>query len=507
MKILESTIQTFNNDEYKHLYQFIESKPSKRKRKDLLLLNLLRKNISPTDDTIKAELDLNARSNAYHALRKRLLKLVMHFTYVKRVETDNTASAEVMHLISFSDFQHENNQKEYARKTLDKAKKLAEEHRLLGLLDLIFEKQLTQHSFSLEELELFSQKKEEIKLAKDEQDRASMAFIYLKSQILDARRNNRMLPFQLMVDHTLRKYNLDSAIIQRPQMLYQVIETVRENMASKKDFLEFEKFLNDITTQHYSIINVNKEDLIFKIKINYIKVHTAYRNRRFGLAFRLSKKFEKEINNEGAQFKKLFEAQHTLLHAAILFYSGEIDQSISLLTEAKKHHDLTYSPKQLNYLILNLSFYQYANKDIDSAIKTAQELQHTTVWYKKNMGAEWAMKKAIMESIIQIDLENQEIGLSKINTLMSSFKDLLKDDLYKRVEVFLKIIKKILSSPNYLISDELNNLISEKLTIVDSEKEDLQAMSFYVWLKALQLKKPYYHLLLETTTRSDFDNY
>ena len=42
MKVLENTIESFSADQYKHLTSFIKSKPSKRKRKDLLLLELIR---------------------------------------------------------------------------------------------------------------------------------------------------------------------------------------------------------------------------------------------------------------------------------------------------------------------------------------------------------------------------------------------------------------------------------------------------------------------------------
>ena len=241
MKVLENTILSLTSDEYKQLHSFIKHKPSKRIRKDLLLLELININGSLADEKIKDTLELDAKSNAYHALRKRLLKLIMHFIHIKRIETDSTATAEVMHLLSFADFQFERSNPEQAQRTLAKAEALAEENELFSLLTHVFEKQLEFQLFSITELEAFTEKKEKFTSLKNEQDRASLAFVYLKCQIDDAREKKRLVPFELMVDHTLRKYNLENAIIQRPKTLYQVIESVRSNLFSKKEFYEFEK--------------------------------------------------------------------------------------------------------------------------------------------------------------------------------------------------------------------------------------------------------------------------
>jgi len=55
-----------------------------------------------------------------------------------------------------------------------------------------------------------------------------------------------------------------------------------------------------------------------------------------------------------------------------------------------------------------------------------------------------------------------------------------------------------------LISDSINFRneetqikIEKYLTVVPEEKEDLQAMTFYAWLKAKYLKRKYYDVLLE----------
>lgn len=501
MKVLENTVISLDPEEYKQLYNFIKHKPSKRKRKDLLLLDMINKNGELKDDQIESILELTAKSNAYHALRKRLLKLIMHFIYVRRVESDSTATAEVMHLLSFADFQFERKNPEQAQRTLAKAETIAQENELFGLLTHIFEKQLEYQSFNTQELDEFANKKESISNLKDEQDRASLAFLYLKCQIEDARKNKRLVPFQLLLDHTLRKYNLENAVIQRPKMLYQVIESVRSNLLSKKEFYEFEKYLTSITNEYFSIINFTKKDHIYFLKITYITAHTMYRNRKFKEGLEFSEKLNFGLEKYEKQYYRTFFAKHKLLHAALLFYSDKPTKAIEILEDCKDNHWELFSLKEQNYLTLNLAFYYYANQQLEQALSIAQELHHTDGWYEKKISGEWALKRSIMEALIQIDFGNEEIGLTKINAILQRHKELFKIDLFKRVGYFLKLIKRILTEIDFINSSEFDTLIQENLMTLPEEKEDLQAMSFYVWMKARKEKQTYYNVLLEVTKR------
>ncbi len=503
MKVLESTILALNQEEYKQLFSFIKHKPSKRKRKDLILLELINNQSELTDEKIEDTLQLTAKSNAYHALRKRLLKVIMHFIYLQRIEVDSTATAEVMHLLSFADFQYERKNLEQARRTLAKAETLAEENELFSLLTHIFEKQLEYLTFKTKDLEDFTIKKDQFTSLKDEQDRASLAFLYLKCQIEDARENKSIIPFQLLVDHTLRKYNLENAVIQRPKMLYQVIESVRSNLMYKKEFYEFEKYLDSITSEYFSIINFSKKDHIYYLKITYITAHTMYRNRRFKEGIKYSEKLSRGLARYERQYYRSFFAKHKLLHAGLLFYTNKPNEAISIVEDCKDNHWDLFSLKEQNYLRLNTAFYYYANRQLTEALAIAQELHHTDGWYEKKISSEWALKRSIMEAIIQIDLENEEIGLTKINTILHRHRDLFKMEIFKRVGYFLKFIKRILTDVNFSRSSEFDSLIKNNLMTLPEEKEDLQAMSFYVWLKARKNKEPYYQLLLETTKRNE----
>ena len=101
----------------------------------------------------------------------------------------------------------------------------------------------------------------------------------------------------------------------------------------------------------------------------------------------------------------------------------------------------------------------------------------------------------------------EEIGLTTTNSITQRHNELIKIDLYTRVGFFLKLIRRVLMEPNFINSTELDLLIQNNLMTLPEEKEDLQAMSFYAWLKARKTKTNYYQALLKTTTREEVSHY
>ena len=81
--------------------------------------------------------------------------------------------------------------------------------------------------------------------------------------------------------------------------------------------------------------------------------------------------------------------------------------------------------------------------------------------------------------------------MNKINGILQRHRELFKIDVFKRVGYFLKYIKRILTEVDFVNSPEFDQLIKDNLMTLPEEKEDLQAMSFYGWLKARKNKTPY----------------
>ena len=62
----------------------------------------------------------------------------------------------------------------------------------------------------------------------------------------------------------------------------------------------------------------------------------------------------------------------------------------------------------------------------------------------------------------------------------------------------MDLIKKLINDPLNFRNEDTQKKIEKYLVVVPEEKEDLQAMTFYAWLKAKFLNRNYYEVLLET---------
>ena len=98
MDQIQQIIRSFTLEEHKDFRQFLQRKKQKGNRKDLLLYDFFyRENYPSKEDILEALYDSeNAKAkNAYHTIRKRLLKEINDFLYLKRADLDQTKSGEI----------------------------------------------------------------------------------------------------------------------------------------------------------------------------------------------------------------------------------------------------------------------------------------------------------------------------------------------------------------------------------------------------------------------------
>jgi tetratricopeptide (TPR) repeat protein len=226
--------------------------------------------------------------------------------------------------------------------------------------------------------------------------------------------------------------------------------------------------------------------------------HVLYRNRKFDKAAAYLEEMKEDLYAHNASHIMLFYSKYILLSAAVNCYRGYLPQAIELVTEAIRDETGRFSPEDKVKLQLNLSIYYFMAGEFKKTIQTGMSLAHSDKWFEKNIGKEWVFKKQIMEVIVQVELDNQEIALNRIRALERVSAGIFNHPLYSRAKSFLELIKKMIIDPLNFHKEDTQTKIDKYLTVVPEEKEDLQAMTFYAWLKAKILQRDYYEVLLET---------
>ena len=225
--------------------------------------------------------------------------------------------------------------------------------------------------------------------------------------------------------------------------------------------------------------------------------HTLYRNKRF----KESAVYLNELKESLEEFNKghytHYYPRYVQLLAATHSYQRNLAEAIYLLNEllAEQKVKLTHEAR-LNAHV-TLAIYHFQNNDLKAANKTLMSIYHSDKWCEKVMGREWVMKKNLMEVLLYFDMDLQDLAESRLRAIERNYAQLFENPMYQRVKTFLRIIKKIVLEPDILKSPEFLKNLEASFNWLPVEEEDIQAMSFYAWLKSKNQRKPFYDVLLE----------
>lgn len=486
-----------NAQEVKDFRKFIHSQKKLDKRKDLELFDL----VANDRENHNFELALYGKPNkvAYHAVRKRLTKKLSDFIVLKRLEEDTSTSSSLMGLISLAKYFFERRSEELGWTYLKSAETKALSSEQFDLLNTIYLLQIDHWSADFaEDIHNIIEKRSENKQLLDEDDRATIACSLIRKELQKTVLDGKEVDFEGITKLILSSYNLTNAIIKRPKILYNILSITRSTILAKKDFYSFEPYLIQHYTNAKEQFGFSKNTHFYKLNLVYMISHVLYRNRKFDDAARYLEEMKEDLHAYNNSHIMLFYGKYTLLLAAVNCYQGKLKEAIDILEVALNDESDLFSAKDRVKLKLNLSIYFFMAKMYEKSIKTGMSFNYSEKWFEKNIGKEWVFKKQIMEVIIQIELDNHEIALNKIRSLERASTTMFNHPMYARAKSFLDLIKKMISDPLNFKDESTQEKINKYLVVIPEEKEDLQAMTFYAWLKAKLLQRDYYTVLLET---------
>jgi len=497
MDVLKSIVKAMKIQDQKDFRKFIQSQKKLEKRKDLELFDLISKD--PDDHELEQKLYGKFNKVAYHAVRKRLVRKLSDFIVLKRLEEDTTSSSSVMGLISLARYFIERRATALAWDYLKSAEAKAKDAEQFDLLNTVYLLQIEHwHPDFGVDIHKIIEKKASNNQLLDEDERVTIASSLIKNELQKTVRESKEVDFEGITRLILSSYNLSNAIIKRPKILYNILSIGRSTILAKKDFYSFEPYLIEHYQKAKAQFGFTKNTHFYKLSLLYMISHVLYRNRKFDQSAKYLKELDKDLYAHNNSHTLLFYSKFVLLSAAVKCYQGLVSESINLLSEAASVKAEMFSDEDLIKLQLNLSIYHFMNQDYSTALKIGMSLAHTDKWLEKNIGKEWIFKKQIMEVIIQVDLQNEEIALNKIRSIERASAKMFSHPLYSRAKSFLELIRRMISDPAKFRSEQTQLQIEKFLTVVPEEKEDLQAMTFYAWLKAKFLQRDYYKVLLET---------
>ena len=434
----------------------------------------------------------------FSRLTKVLIAQQLNFLALQRMEADTTSASQLMGMLSLCRYLYEQKNEALSWHYLKKAEALALENEQYELLHSLYNLQVeysaSEHAGPLATI---IRKREKNKKLVELEENAALASALIRQQLKEVRMESRQIPLDNIVSKTLYEFGLHDSLYQRPRFLYSILSIIRSAMLAKKDFYSFEPYI----LQQYTSLSQQKAftraNHFYKLSILYMLCHVLYRNRKFSDALHYLEQFGQGLQEHQGAYVRKFWAQYLMLQAAVKSYLGQSHESIELLEEGLLNNPFLQEEERLQ-ILLNLGLYYFQHQNLKKANEISLRLGHTDAWCAKKMGKEWVMKKNLMELIIQYELGNTELVDNRLRAFHQQYKSLYRNPLYKRVKLYLDFLQKINSEPRLLTDKSFEQKIIASLTTVPEAQEDLQAMSFYSWLKAKLQKRPFYEVLLET---------
>ncbi|HEX8326433.1 MAG TPA: hypothetical protein VF629_02745, partial [Hymenobacter sp.] len=165
---------------------------------------------------------------------------------------------------------------------------------------------------------------------------------------------------------------------------------------------------------------------------------------------------------------------------------------------------------------LQLVFHYFAERNFSKANYAMLRLGRTDHWLEEHLGLEWLLKKNMGEMLIQLELGHEDLALGRLKAIERSLVErfpaapatvvaaeepptaaTIAGGPYHFVLSYLGLVQAVINNPASARSAEFAARVEEFPVFLPSEREDLQAMSFYAWLRARMYGRPYYEVLLE----------
>jgi hypothetical protein len=515
MDDLRTTLLTLSPDDRRDFGRFIQRQRRKTNgRLDSRLYELLVRAKPLKPEQLVAQLYPDEPNPvAYYALRKRLMRHLTDYLLLRQRQLDTTAAATVRGHLTLAQYLFEAGIPRLAWTTLRKAEKLGRESEQYEPLNAVYNLQI-QHADSphAEPLAEILPRYRANKKAADEEERANIADSLLRQRLREARvRGRATVSVDGILQQILAEYDLQEAFARSPSLLSRLMSITRNAMLVRRDFTSFAAFIErcySLMERRHGFAPAQRGH---QLKLLYMLAHALYRSRRFTESVAYLEKARALLKAApGRQFGE-YGPRFTFLLAANYAFLRRNAESIQLLESMLREAKSLTTTDELT-LRFQLTFHYFAEGKFAKANQTLLSLGRTDHWLEQHLGLEWLLNRNIGEALIQVELGNPELALGRIRAIERAIREQFPaapaDEAagtaavpaggpYLPVLTYLVMVRELVENPVGAQMPDFVNRVSHLPPFISEEREDLQVISFYSWLRARTLGRPYYEVLLE----------
>ena len=499
MNDLKALISTFTSEEQQKFTTYLEKKNKRSDTKNIQLFKYIAKE-DLTTQAICSKIYGIEKTNAYHALRKRLYQSILDFFANMSLHEENSNDMQIIKYILAARKCLLHKQYKVAYKILDKAESQATEHYLFPILNEIYHTKI-QYAYGNTSIDLdaliikFKQNQKNHQL----EDELNIVYAKVRRTLNNITYKGSVLDFQTILDHILKEHDISLNESLSFKSLYQLMSIIGLSAFVTNDYLKTEPFL--INTYN-SILKKRKKDksVYYHIQILYLIANTLFRSKKFKQSLEYLNVMHQEMQKKHKKYYNTFKLKYVLLQSLNLNYSNNPEKAIALLTPLTKiKHPDTESMLDIH---LGLIVFHCQQGDYIKANRIFTKFYHTDQWYVERAGKAWVIKKNLTEILLLLELEYIDLLESRLLSFKRTYYNYLKSIKQERVITYISLVEHYYKNPENVTTKAFKDTVENAFEWLSKEKEDIFVMSFYAWLKSKMENQDLYKTTLKLIENS-----
>ena len=500
MDLLESLILCLDDEAADRLHAFIQTQ--RRSEREAVLLRLMREHPAERPKTLAAKLYQPVNMNAYYSLKKRLLNKTINYVAAQRIHTDSASPDALVALVLVARWLIDHNQPAAALFFLKKAEAEAAALKRYALLENIY-------LIYIDHAGLLHINAAEVCARWEVNAHAYTTFRKLKIAAalihdqFEAVRESGFPPEpDAIIQPVLKAIQITSEEANNPNFQLTLATIIRRAYASVKRYEPVERFVSRVYRRLVQTQAFTPAQADVQAQFLYMQTHALYRIRSFARCLEVVAELQAVIARQSGKWHPLW-ARSVMLEAAVYAYTRRNERSIALLEDCLQRDHARIEQRDLINMRLNLAVYHFNATNYRAANRVLSQINYSDARIDRVMGKEWRFKRGMIALIVQFELGHAELALLMIQRLQKEFGRYLRHPAYERADAFLACITRMINRPEEVNTDAFRATIKASSMMLNTDRDDLQGIVFFCWLRSKMFRRPYYDVLVERLNQSD----
>ena len=482
MNILQKIIATLSKEESRFYKLFAARTNSKKKRKDVLLFDYIKRHDEDYNESFIAKKLYKGNKNAFYQLKNRLLK-------------DLNKSMMLQHLPSEKDIytlQSVLLSRVYKRKGdvdlsfyfLKKAESKALQIEAFELLAIIYAEiiKLSYDMVSID-VEKYIAKQKENKLKLDQIQEIDQILAAASYRIKTAQnfsgKNDAILN---VLEKAVKEFAKNKDIPKSPKFRFKVYLTISRILLQKHDFAALEDYLLHTYTEFNTDKIFNKTNHEHKLMMLIYLTNCLYKTHKLKKSLEFAEILKKGMDEYSGFLRDKFLFYY--YNALVINYSVlDKKEALKILEEARKNTIIKELPTYTVFIYLNTALIYFDQGKYRMAIKNLSRLLLHDDFV--DIGKSFQFKIYIASLIIRFELGDFDKIESRLKYIKRVYKEILENDDFKRDVDLIEIISKLIYCNNLQQDKNLLTKVQTLITAIDDDAaDDTDVINYNLWLKS-----------------------